>query len=94
MRVLFDKSAPYGLAPYLEGHVIGTTEEHGWEQLGNGVLLATAEAAVHSLTGAVQDCGVAYFFSAAFQLSKRVTGPVVVSEAKVVIRKRPSGATS
>lgn len=43
MRVLFDQSAPYGLARYLEGHLIVTAEECGWDRLSNGELLATAE---------------------------------------------------
>jgi hypothetical protein len=43
MRVLFDQSAPYGLARYLEGHSFSTAEECGWGRLTNGDLLATAE---------------------------------------------------
>ena len=45
MCILFDKSAPYGLARYLEGHAIATAEERGWGRLENGVLLSTAEEA-------------------------------------------------
>jgi hypothetical protein len=45
MRILFDKSAPYGLARYLEGHAIAKAEERGWGRLENGVLLSTAEEA-------------------------------------------------
>ena len=45
MRILFDKSAPYGLARYLQGHTIATAEERGWGRLENGVLLSTAEEA-------------------------------------------------
>jgi len=45
MRILFDKSAPYGLVRHLVGHSITTAEEHGWGRLENGVLLATAEEA-------------------------------------------------
>jgi hypothetical protein len=43
MRVLFDQSAPYGLARYLEGHSVATAEECGWDRLTNGDLLAAAE---------------------------------------------------
>jgi hypothetical protein len=45
LRILFDKSAPYGVARYLEGHTIATAEERGWGRLENGVLLSTAEEA-------------------------------------------------
>jgi hypothetical protein len=45
MRILFDKSAPYGLARHLEGHAIATAEEHGWGRLENGALLSAAEEA-------------------------------------------------
>ncbi len=45
MRILFDKSAPYGLAQYLDGHSIAKAEERGWGRLENGVLLSTAEEA-------------------------------------------------
>ena len=43
MRILFDKSAPYGLARHLEEHAIVTAEERGWGRLENGDLLSTAE---------------------------------------------------
>lgn len=45
MRILFDKSAPYGRARYLEGHAIATAEERGWGRLENGDLLSAAEEA-------------------------------------------------
>jgi len=45
MRVLFDKSAPYGLARRLEGHTVSTAEERGWGRLENGALLIAAEEA-------------------------------------------------
>ena len=45
MRILFDKSAPYGLAHHLKGHVIATAKEHGWGRLENGDLLSAAEEA-------------------------------------------------
>jgi hypothetical protein len=44
MRVLFDKSAPYGLARHLERHTVSTAEERGWGRLENGELLSAAEA--------------------------------------------------
>lgn len=43
MRVLFDKSAPYGLARHLEGHAIAKSADSGWGRLENGDLLAVAE---------------------------------------------------
>ena len=43
MRILFDKSAPYGLARHLEGHAIATAEERGWRRLENGALLSGPE---------------------------------------------------
>ncbi len=45
MRILFDKSAPYGLVRHLRGHVIATAEERGWGRLENGDLLSSAEEA-------------------------------------------------
>jgi len=45
MRVLFDKSAPFGLARHLEGHVVTTAEQCGWGRLENGDLLTVAEHA-------------------------------------------------
>ena len=45
MRILFDKSAPYGLVRHLVGHSIATAEEHGSGRLENGILLAAAEEA-------------------------------------------------
>ena len=43
MRVLFDKSAPYGLARHLQGHAVSTAEQCGWGRLENGDLLTVAE---------------------------------------------------
>ena len=45
MRVLLDKSAPYGLIRHLRGHVVSTAEELGWARLSNGDLLIAAERA-------------------------------------------------
>jgi hypothetical protein len=45
MRVLFDKSAPYGLVRHLEGHTVSTAEERAWDRLENGALLTAAEEA-------------------------------------------------
>src|SRR6185436_18753870 len=45
MRVLFDKSAPYGLVRHLKEHVVATAEERGWDRLENGALLSVAEEA-------------------------------------------------
>jgi len=43
MRVLFDKSAPYGLARHLEKHTVSKAEECGWGRLENGELLTAAK---------------------------------------------------
>ena len=45
MRILFDKSAPYGLVRHLEGHAVSAAEEWGWDRLTNGDLLTAAENA-------------------------------------------------
>lgn len=45
MRVLFDKSAPYGLARHLEGHAVSKAEALGWGRLQNGELITVAEQA-------------------------------------------------
>jgi hypothetical protein len=45
MRILFDKSAPNKLIPYIEGHAVSTAEKQGWDRLENGDLLKTAEEA-------------------------------------------------
>jgi hypothetical protein len=44
MRILFDHGTPYGLAKELSGHTVSTARAMGWERLGNGDLLRTAEA--------------------------------------------------
>jgi hypothetical protein len=49
MRVLFDKSAPYGLARHLVGHTVTTAEQCGWGRLENGDLLTAAEHAGHEV---------------------------------------------
>lgn len=49
MRVLFDKSAPNGLARHLQGHVVSAAEQCGWGRLENGDLLAVAEASGYEL---------------------------------------------
>jgi hypothetical protein len=45
MRILFDKSAPYGLVRHLEGHDVVTAEDRGWDRMENGELLTAAEQA-------------------------------------------------
>ena len=45
MRILFDKSAPYGLVPHLREHEVVTAEERGWDRMENGDLLTAAEQA-------------------------------------------------
>jgi hypothetical protein len=49
MRVLFDKSAPYGLARHLEGHAVSTAEQCGWGRMENGDLLTAAEQSGYEL---------------------------------------------
>ncbi len=49
MRVLFDKSAPYGLARHLDGHTVSTAEQCGWGRLENGDLLTAAEQSDYEL---------------------------------------------
>jgi hypothetical protein len=45
LRVLFDKSVPYGARHFLSEHHVETVDEHGWERISNGELLNTAEGA-------------------------------------------------
>src|SRR5882762_3546598 len=45
MRILFDKSAPFGLLRHLGGHTVSTADDQGWDRLANGDLLAAAESA-------------------------------------------------
>lgn len=45
MRVLFDKSTPFGLIRHLHAHSVATAQEFGWDRLSNGDLLKAAEAA-------------------------------------------------
>lgn len=49
MRVLFDKSAPNGLARHLQGHAVSTAEQCGWGRLENGDLLTVAEESGYEL---------------------------------------------
>ena len=45
MRVLFDHGTPAPLQSFLEGHTVRQAKAEGWDTLGNGELLAAAEAA-------------------------------------------------
>lgn len=45
MRVLFDHGTPAPLQYFLEGHTVRHAKAEGWDTLGNGELLAAAEAA-------------------------------------------------
>lgn len=45
MRVLFDKSVPYGARHFLKDHQVETVDEHGWERISNSELINTAEGA-------------------------------------------------
>ena len=49
MRVLFDKSAPNGLARHLSDHAVSTAEQCGWGRLENGALLTVAEESGYDL---------------------------------------------
>ena len=43
MRLLFDKGVPVRLRYSLTGHSVMTVYELGWDELGNGLLLARAQ---------------------------------------------------
>jgi hypothetical protein len=45
MRILFDQATPVPIRYFLEGHTISAAAHEGWDRLGNGELLNTAEAA-------------------------------------------------
>lgn len=45
MLVLFDQATPVPLRPYLQGHIVKTAWEQGWDRLRNGDLLTAAEEA-------------------------------------------------
>jgi glutamate racemase len=49
MRILFDQGTPAPLRSALANHSVATAHEMGWSQLGNGELLAAAEAASFEL---------------------------------------------
>ena len=44
MLVLLDQGPPVPLARYLPRHTVRTASQQGWATLGNGELLAVAEA--------------------------------------------------
>jgi hypothetical protein len=45
MLVLFDNSAPRGLAHFLSGHTVEEARARGWEELANGELIDADEQA-------------------------------------------------
>ena len=45
MLILFDQATPVPIRPYLEGHIVRTAFQQGWDKLKNGELLAAAEEA-------------------------------------------------
>lgn len=45
MLILFDHGTPIGLARELSEHIVTTARTMGWEELGNGDLLRSAEQA-------------------------------------------------
>jgi hypothetical protein len=49
MLILFDHSAPRGVARALTGHTVVTAYSRGWDRLSNGLLLDAAEEAAFDL---------------------------------------------
>jgi hypothetical protein len=45
MLVLFDQATPVPIRTYLEGHIVRTAFQQGWDKLRNGELLIVAERA-------------------------------------------------
>ena len=45
MRILFDQATPVPIRSYLEGHIVRTAAQQGWDTLRNGDLLTAAEGA-------------------------------------------------
>jgi hypothetical protein len=45
MLILFDQATPVPIRPFLEGHVVRTAAQQGWDKLRNGDLLTAAEEA-------------------------------------------------
>jgi hypothetical protein len=45
MRILFDQATPVPIRSYLEGHIVRTAAQQGWDRLRNGDLLTAAEGA-------------------------------------------------
>jgi predicted nuclease of predicted toxin-antitoxin system len=50
MRILLDQGTPVPLRRALAGHTVETVREKGWDRMGNGTLLAAAEADFDILT--------------------------------------------
>ena len=49
MKILFDHGAPRSIARILVGHQVTRTAQLGWHELGNGVLIESAEEAGYDL---------------------------------------------
>jgi len=45
MQIIFDRSTPVPVHPYLKGHIVRTAAQEGWARLTNGDLLTAAEEA-------------------------------------------------
>jgi hypothetical protein len=45
MKILFDQATPVPIRPYLDGHLVRTASQQGWDKLRNGDLLTAAEEA-------------------------------------------------
>jgi len=49
MKILFDQATPVPIRRYLEGHLVRTAAQQGWDKLRNGDLLTAAEVASFDL---------------------------------------------
>ncbi len=72
MRILFDKSAPHGLARSLEGHIIATAESRGCGRLENGALLKASFFYVRERQSILADGPIVVFIG---QVSARLHMP-------------------
>jgi len=49
MFILFDQATPVPIRPYIEGHIVRTAAQQGWDKLKNGDLLTAAEKAAFDM---------------------------------------------
>jgi hypothetical protein len=45
MLIIFDQATPVPIRPFLEGHIVRTATQQGWDRLRSGDLLTAAEEA-------------------------------------------------